>query len=90
MNFLRTHRLYVVVYVVLMLALAVTAAIAPVVPGQLGLAVHLLLAFFMIMLIGAWFIGVRYYDPLLQVVALGVVLFLLFMWVIMPVDYFTR
>lgn len=90
MNFLRTHILLIAAYVVVLAALAISVAIATLALGKLGVGLHLLLAFVMAITIAALFMGIRYLGALLRVFALGGLLFLLFMWIIMPIDYFTR
>jgi len=90
MKFLSKHMVLVVAYVALLVLTAASASIAPLPLGRLGVGIHLVLAFVMAIIIAALFLGIRYLGPLLQVVALTGLLFLLYMWIIMPVDYFTR
>lgn len=90
MNFLLRHWLYVAAYLLLLLLLAASSALAPLAMGKWSVGLHLALALAMTAIIVALFMRVRYLDPLLKVVALGGLLFLLCMWLIMPVDYITR
>lgn len=90
MSFLRTHVALIVAFVALLVLLAANAALAPLSWGALGIGLHLFLAFAMAIVIAVMFMGLRYTGALLRVFALGGLLWLAFMWVLIPIDYFTR
>lgn len=90
MSFFRAHIALIVAGVLILALLGANVGIAFLPRGPLIVGLHLFLAFCMALVIAVMFMDMRHMGALLRIFALGGLLWLVFMWFLIPVDYLTR
>lgn len=90
MNFIKKNKAMLVAFVLLFVLLAANIGLTFMSFGGVRLVLHLGTAIFMAATIVTVFMDLRHAGGLMRVFALGGVLWLVFMWILFPVDYLTR
>ncbi len=90
MSFFRSHIALIIAGAAILALLGANVAVVFLPWGAAGVALHLFLAFCMALVIAILFMDMRHMGAMLRIFALGGLLWLAFMWFIIPVDYFTR
>ena len=90
MSFLKQNRSMLVAFVLLVVLLGTNIGVTFLGFGTFRLVLHLGTAVFMAATIVTIFMDLRHAGGLMRVFALGGLLWLVFMWILFPVDYLTR
>lgn len=90
MNFLRDNALLIAAFGALLVLLVFNIALLFMPLPGFRIVLHLGSALLMAVIIAAIFMDLRETGALMRVFALGGLLWLAFMWILFPVDYFTR
>ncbi len=90
MSFFRSHIALIIAGAAILALLGANVAVVFLPWGTAGVALHLFLAFCMALVIAVLFMDMRHMGAMMRIFALGGLLWLVFMWFIIPVDYLTR
>jgi len=90
MSFLRDNLAMIIAFVLLFVLLGANIGVTFLPFGTFRLALHLGTAIVMAVTIVTIFMDLRHAAGLMRVFALGGLLWLVFMWVLFPVDFLTR
>ncbi|GAB3681593.1 caa(3)-type oxidase subunit IV [Salinisphaera aquimarina] len=90
MNFLRANSLLIAAFAALLMLLIFNIGVAFMPLPGFRTVLHLGSAVLMAIIIAGIFMDLRSAGALMRVFALGGLLWLAFMWLLFPVDYFTR